>query len=685
MGKEFSREMSANVWDRCSPNIVMNLLIVASVCALGGTACGLSTGHSAVLIPRLHQNDSTIPIDDDIGSWIASIYSMGMPLGNIIGGSLTDRLGRRMTLRLSQLSYILGWILLATAQSHQMVIAARFILGIARGMIVDTVFILMDEHSDARLRGILSLHMSLTYVFGILIITGLGTVLEWRITTVVATFFSIAGFLATWVVPESPIWLVRNGKTHMASCVLEKAWGKNQDSGELYENFHSIILLLQKRKIAAWFELRNNVAQIKHLFRRRSVSRQVDRSQMSNFWPPRSPDLTLLDFFFWGLIKDRLYATNPRTIPELLELTERIIQMVTPNMLTRVHEDLIHRLHLCIQQNEGHFENSLTQLQDVTTPHKWYPTSHAVSDLKRFYSVFFNLFQARQELETMITRCQKDGNVLFKMFLRPHVIKSFVISFILIMLQVFCGTHMFVFYSVDIISRARHGSQDLLDEYAVTNIAGFLRIAVLIVMAWVSLGVKRRTIILTTAIVSSICLLSLGSAIAMNATSKLMSERAQSWLLLSLIFMYIALSSIGIFTIPTILIGELLPSKIRGLACGVIYAINEVVLGSILKSYPLMCKTMGIHGMFWLFGSFCLSFALFVFLFVPETHNHTLIQIEEYFQGQNILWQMRPKVFRNRESLQQQLISPQNTPDKLERNNTVYLKLRERELSETGC
>ncbi|XP_069698843.1 facilitated trehalose transporter Tret1-like [Periplaneta americana] len=498
-------------------------LIVACVCALGGINCGLSTGHSAVLIPRLHQNDSTIPIDDDIGSWIASIYSMGMPLGNIIGGSLTDRLGRRMTLRLSQLSYILGWILLATAQSHQMVIAARFILGIARGMIVDTVFILMDEHSDARLRGILSLHMSLTYVIGILIITGLGTVLEWRISTVVATFFSIAGFLATWVVPESPIWLVRNGKTHMASCVLEKAWGKNQK------------------------------------------------------------------------------------------------------------------------------------------------------------------IQARQELETMITRCQKDGNVLFKMFLRPQVIKSFVISFILIMLQVFCGTHMFVFYSVDIISRARHGSQDLLDEYAVTNIAGFLRIAVLIVMAWVSIGVKRRTIILSTAIVSSICLLSLGSAIAMNATSKLMSERAQSWLLLSLIFVYIALSSIGIFTIPTILIGELLPSKIRGLACGVIYAINEVVLGSILKSYPLMWKTMGIHGMFWLFGSFCLLFALFVFLFVPETHNHTLIQIEEYFQGHNILWQMRPKVFRNRESLQQQLISPQNTPDKLERNNTVYLKLRERELSETGC
>ncbi|KAJ4433406.1 hypothetical protein ANN_15665 [Periplaneta americana] len=35
-------------------------------------------------------------------------------------------------------------------------------------------------------------------------------------------------------------------------------------------------------------------------------------------WPPRSPDLTPLDFFFWGFIKDRVYATKPHTIPELV-------------------------------------------------------------------------------------------------------------------------------------------------------------------------------------------------------------------------------------------------------------------------------------------------------------------------------------------------------------------------------
>jgi hypothetical protein len=29
----------------------------------------------------------------------------------------------------------------------------------------------------------------------------------------------------------------------------------------------------------------------------------------NNLWPPRSPDLTPLDFFLWGTLKERIYQT----------------------------------------------------------------------------------------------------------------------------------------------------------------------------------------------------------------------------------------------------------------------------------------------------------------------------------------------------------------------------------------
>ena len=41
-------------------------------------------------------------------------------------------------------------------------------------------------------------------------------------------------------------------------------------------------------------------------------------------WPPRSCDLTPLDFFFWGYIKDKVYAENPTTILDLKQSIRQV-------------------------------------------------------------------------------------------------------------------------------------------------------------------------------------------------------------------------------------------------------------------------------------------------------------------------------------------------------------------------
>jgi hypothetical protein len=37
-------------------------------------------------------------------------------------------------------------------------------------------------------------------------------------------------------------------------------------------------------------------------------------------WPPRSPDITPLDFFLWGYVKDIVYKTPVTTFGELKKL-----------------------------------------------------------------------------------------------------------------------------------------------------------------------------------------------------------------------------------------------------------------------------------------------------------------------------------------------------------------------------
>ncbi|KAJ8913800.1 hypothetical protein NQ315_002706 [Exocentrus adspersus] len=63
-------------------------------------------------------------------------------------------------------------------------------------------------------------------------------------------------------------------------------------------------------------------------------------------WPARSPDLTVLDFFIWGYVKERVYVTTPATL-EILE--ERIQQKGYRTYESEVVQELGHLHHLAWQ------------------------------------------------------------------------------------------------------------------------------------------------------------------------------------------------------------------------------------------------------------------------------------------------------------------------------------------------
>ncbi|KAJ4444011.1 hypothetical protein ANN_05800 [Periplaneta americana] len=61
-----------------------------------------------------------------------------------------------------------------------------------------------------------------------------------------------------------------------------------------------------------------------------------DRIISRNLWPPRSPDLTMPDFFLWGYLKDRVYATRPQTLDDLKHNITQEIQAIDNRVLQRV-------------------------------------------------------------------------------------------------------------------------------------------------------------------------------------------------------------------------------------------------------------------------------------------------------------------------------------------------------------
>lgn len=71
----------------------------------------------------------------------------------------------------------------------------------------------------------------------------------------------------------------------------------------------------------------------------------------------RSPDLTPLDFFLWGKIKNEVYNTPSATLDELEMKVRAAINRTTAEQLRNVVRATIEKVQLCQNQNGGHFEH----------------------------------------------------------------------------------------------------------------------------------------------------------------------------------------------------------------------------------------------------------------------------------------------------------------------------------------
>ncbi|GFT38058.1 uncharacterized protein TNCV_4102981 [Trichonephila clavipes] len=61
-------------------------------------------------------------------------------------------------------------------------------------------------------------------------------------------------------------------------------------------------------------------------------------------WPPRSCDLTLLDYFLWNYVKSLVYADKPQTLDHFEESIRRVFVDIRPQMLEKVIENQTSRL-----------------------------------------------------------------------------------------------------------------------------------------------------------------------------------------------------------------------------------------------------------------------------------------------------------------------------------------------------
>jgi MFS transporter, SP family, arabinose:H+ symporter len=222
------------------------LIRSAVVAALGGLLFGFDT---AVIAGATHALTSVYHLSPgSLGVTVAAAL-WGTVIGAMLAGIPSDRYGRRDTLRVLAVLYLVSALGCAFAWGWYSLVFFRFVagLGIGGSSVLGPMYI--AEIAPAKKRGRLVGLFQFNIVFGILLayfsnymvgLAGLGAT-EWRWKLGVAAVPAAAFFLMLFGIPRSPRWLVSKKRIDEARDVLAKTDEANADQ-ELQDIIESIDL-----------------------------------------------------------------------------------------------------------------------------------------------------------------------------------------------------------------------------------------------------------------------------------------------------------------------------------------------------------------------------------------------------------------------------------------------------------
>ena len=221
--------------------------------ALGGLLFGYDT---AVISGAIGFLETKFSLDVNQKGFAVSSAIFGCILGVAVSGNLADKVGRKNSLLLTALLFLISAIASAIANSYIFFVVARIIGGIGVGAASMLSPLYISEISPANKRGTLVTLYQLAIVLGINIVfffnykvaqystEAWNVDFGWRYMVGSEVVPAMLFFIALLIVPESPRWLLKKGREEEALNVLTKVNAEEQAKKVLQD----IDLALKKEK-----------------------------------------------------------------------------------------------------------------------------------------------------------------------------------------------------------------------------------------------------------------------------------------------------------------------------------------------------------------------------------------------------------------------------------------------------
>ncbi|KUM42495.1 sugar porter family MFS transporter [Pseudomonas sp. EpS/L25] len=211
-----------HVTEKAQPKAIFACLMAA----LAGLMFGLDIGVISGATKFIQQE---FQISDQVIEWIVSSMMAGAALGALGAGSLSAKLGRKKSLMLGAILFVIGSVLCGLATSPTMLIFARFLLGLAIGIASFTAPLYLAEVAPENIRGSMISLYQLMITAGILIAflsnTAFSYYEAWRWMLGIIAVPGVLFLIGVFALPDSPRWLIMAGRKQEAIKVLHKLRG----------------------------------------------------------------------------------------------------------------------------------------------------------------------------------------------------------------------------------------------------------------------------------------------------------------------------------------------------------------------------------------------------------------------------------------------------------------------------
>ncbi|KAK1307706.1 putative inositol transporter 2 [Acorus calamus] len=214
------------------------ILRLAFSAGIGGLLFGYDTGVISGALLYIRDDFRSVDRKTVLQETIVSMAVAGAIIGAGVGGWMNDKFGRRISILIADVLFLIGALVMALAPTPEVIIIGRVFVGLGVGMASMSAPLYISEASPARIRGalvstnglLITGGQFLSYLINLAFTKVPGT---WRWMLGVAGVPALLQFFFMWGLPESPRWLYRKGRVAEAEDILRKIYPAHEVEGEI--------------------------------------------------------------------------------------------------------------------------------------------------------------------------------------------------------------------------------------------------------------------------------------------------------------------------------------------------------------------------------------------------------------------------------------------------------------------